>query len=81
MIKFFRKIRQKLLSKNKAGKYFLYAIGEIVLIIIGILIALSLNERKQNEENTDLRKLYTIQLIDEVESNINILSDIRDITE
>ena len=43
MIKFFRKIRQNLLIKNKTGKYFKYAIGEIVLVVIGILIALNVN--------------------------------------
>ncbi|MCK0180081.1 DUF6090 family protein [Flavobacteriaceae bacterium S0862] len=54
MIKFFRKIRQNLLSEGKAGKYFKYAIGEIVLVVIGILIALSINnwneQRKQNSQ-------------------------------
>jgi len=39
MIKFFRKIRQNLLSEGKTGKYFKYAIGEIFLVVIGILIA------------------------------------------
>ena len=52
MIKYFRKIRQNLLSEGKTGKYFKYAIGEIVLVVIGILIALYINnwneERKQN---------------------------------
>jgi hypothetical protein len=43
MIKFFRKIRQKLLVENKISKYLLYAIGEVVLVVIGILIALSVN--------------------------------------
>ena len=43
MIKFFRKIRQKLLTENKFSKYFLYAIGEIILVVIGILIALQIN--------------------------------------
>lgn len=43
MIKFFRKIRQKLLSENKFSKYLLYAIGEIVLVVIGILVALQIN--------------------------------------
>ncbi|GMN11255.1 hypothetical protein MTsPCn9_11380 [Croceitalea sp. MTPC9] len=43
MIKFFRKIRQKLLSQNKFSKYLLYAFGEIVLVVIGILIALQIN--------------------------------------
>lgn len=57
MIKFFRKIRQKLLVQNKFSKYLLYAIGEIILVVIGILIALQINnwnedrkERKQEKE-------------------------------
>jgi len=52
MIKFFRKIRYDLMEKNKTGKYLKYAIGEIVLVVIGILIALQINNwneaRKQN---------------------------------
>ena len=51
MIKFFRKIRQNLLLKNQTGKYFKYAIGEIVLVVIGILIALQINT--WNEERKD----------------------------
>ena len=43
MIKFFRKIRQNLLMENKTSKYFKYAIGEIVLVVFGILIALQLS--------------------------------------
>jgi hypothetical protein len=48
MIKFFRKIRQNLLSEGKTGKYLKYAIGEIVLVVIGILIALSINNWNNN---------------------------------
>ncbi|MDT0538706.1 DUF6090 family protein [Croceitalea sp. P059] len=51
MIKFFRKIRQNLLLENKTGKYFKYAIGEIVLVVIGILIALQINNWNQNRIN------------------------------
>ena len=43
MIKFFRKIRYDLMEKNKTGKYLKYAVGEILLVIIGILIAVSIN--------------------------------------
>ena len=43
MIKFFRHIRKSLLEENKMGKYFKYAIGEIILVVIGILIALQIN--------------------------------------
>jgi len=63
MIKFFRKIRQNLLLENKTSKYFSYAIGEIVLVVIGILIALSINnwneERKAAiQEEIVLKSLY-----------------------
>ena len=58
MIKFFRKIRQNLLMENKTGKYLKYAIGEILLVIIGILIALQVNnfneQRKENKINNDI---------------------------
>jgi hypothetical protein len=48
MIKFFRHIRQNLLMENKTGRYFKYAIGEIILVVIGILIALQINTWNQN---------------------------------
>ena len=51
MIQFFRKIRQQLLTENKFSRYLLYAIGEIILVVIGILIALGINNR--NAENTE----------------------------
>ncbi len=54
MIQFFRKIRQNLLNEGKTTKYFKYAIGEIVLVVIGILIALSINN--WNEENKKHKK-------------------------
>ena len=47
MIKFFRKIRQQLLNESKFKKYLLYAIGEIILVVIGILIALAINNNNQ----------------------------------
>ena len=50
MIKFFRKIRQKLLSENKFSKYLIYAIGEIVLVVIGILIALQINNWNESKK-------------------------------
>ncbi len=60
MIKFFRKIRQNLLSEGKIRKYFKYAIGEIILVVIGILIALwlnNLNTISQNKEKGDIMLL------------------------
>ena len=55
MIKFFRKIRYDLMEKNKNGKYLKYAIGEILLVVIGILIALQINNWNE------LRKLKIIE--------------------
>jgi hypothetical protein len=62
MIKIFRKIRQNLLIENKRGKYFKYAIGEIILVVIGILIALQINNWnqvriEQNKEQTYLSNI------------------------
>lgn len=54
MIKFFRRIRQRLMNENKPGKYLLYAIGEILLVVIGILIALEINN--WNESRIKLNK-------------------------
>ena len=51
MIKFFRKIRYNLMSENKTGKYFKYAVGEIVLVVIGILIALQINNWNQDQND------------------------------
>ncbi|WP_166966814.1 DUF6090 family protein [Yeosuana marina] len=64
MIKFFRKIRQNLLSEGKTRSYLKYAIGEIVLVVIGILIALQINnwneERKiKQKETIVLKELLT----------------------
>jgi hypothetical protein len=50
MIKFFRKTRQQMINENKTGKYLKYAIGEIVLVVIGILIALSINNWNENRK-------------------------------
>ena len=70
MIKFFRNIRQNQIMENKTGKYFKYAIGEIILVVIGILIALSINNWNEKRQNAKTLSIYTNQLIEEVEINI-----------
>ncbi|WP_411766428.1 DUF6090 family protein [Winogradskyella sp. A3E31] len=62
MIKFFRQIRYNLMEQNKTGRYLKYAIGEIILVVIGILIALQINnwneQRKENiQEQAILKRL------------------------
>ena len=70
MIKFFRKIRQNLLMENKTGKYFKYAIGEIVLVVIGILIALAINNWN-NERISKRRSIdYMESLVEDIRSDI-----------
>ncbi|WP_026348486.1 DUF6090 family protein [Eudoraea adriatica] len=68
MIKFFRKIRQQLLSQNKLSKYLFYAIGEIVLVVIGILIALQINN--WNNESADRDK--EINILTEIKQNLEV---------
>jgi len=80
MIKFFRKIRQQLLSENKFSKYLLYAVGEIILVVIGILIALSINNWNENNKIkikeikslTELRK-DLVQNLNDITVNISAL--------
>jgi hypothetical protein len=50
MIKFFRHIRKRLLTENKFSRYLLYGIGEIILVVIGILIALQINNWNEGEK-------------------------------
>ena len=83
MIKFFRKIRQNLITENKSapqsGRYLLYAIGEIILVVIGILIALSINNwNTQKIQNANTLKLSTRLL---AETERNIITFDKDITE
>ncbi len=74
MIKFFRKIRQNLLMENKTGKYFKYAIGEIVLVMIGILLALQVNNWN-NERKDRVREVKYLQNIkQDLEKDLNSLA-------
>ena len=75
MIKFFRKIRQQLLQENRFSKYLLYAIGEIVLVVIGILIALQINNWNENRKvDGEMLKILT-------EIRSNLISDSLNIEE
>ena len=70
MIKFFRKIRQNLLMENKTGKYFKYAIGEIILVVIGILIALQINNWNEKRKIQSNQENYLTLLKTEAENNL-----------
>lgn len=73
MIKFFRKIRYKLMSENKTSRYFKYAIGEIILVVIGILIALSINNWQTNNFNRKQENFYLRKLIQNITQDTTYL--------
>lgn len=80
MIKFFRKIRQRLISENKFSKYLIYAIGEIILVVIGILIALQVNNWNEERKAHNEAKKITQELNSEFSNNRKVLEDrIRDL--
>lgn len=58
------------MEKNKAGKYFKYAIGEIVLVVIGILIALSINNWNTSRTNNDLERFYIQGIIHDIDTDV-----------
>jgi uncharacterized protein involved in outer membrane biogenesis len=72
MIKFFRKIRQNLLSEGKTAKYLKYAVGEIILVVIGILIALQINNWNEQRKQNNLEQSTLIEL------KANLIADIKD---
>jgi hypothetical protein len=69
MIKFFKHIRKSLLMENKTSKYFKYAFGEIVLVVIGILIALQINNWNENRKQAIAEQEILISLQKELETN------------
>ncbi len=77
MIKFFRKIRYNLMSENKMSKYFKYAIGEIILVVIGILIALQINNWNQKRINNDKARYYLLGLESDLTRQIANLDNIN----
>ena len=79
MIKFFRRIRQKLLAENKFSKYLLYAVGEIILVVIGILIALQINNWNEARKARIEEKTLLTSLKSEMEYNISELDRARNV--
>jgi hypothetical protein len=79
MIKFFRKIRQKLLRENRFTRYLIYAIGEIVLVVIGILIALQINnwneQRKERGREVEFLKGLKTDLLADKASLENMIAE------
>ena len=70
MLKFFRKIRENLISESKISKYFIYAFGEIILVVIGILIALQVNSWNENKKNRQTEQSYLKGIITNLDEDI-----------
>ena len=83
MIKIFRHIRKSLIQENKMGKYFKYAIGEIILVVIGILIALQINNWSEAQKDKRQEQEYYCLLLEEFQQdkeqvlNLKILTNER----
>jgi hypothetical protein len=69
MIKFFRHIRQQLLTENKFSKYLLYAIGEVVLVMVGILLALQVNNWNEGKKREQIEKAFLRDINQEFKDN------------
>ena len=77
MIKFFRKIRQNLLTEGKTGKYLKYAVGEVVLVVIGILIALQINNWNEAKKTLDKERVVLKSLNKDFKINQRQFSTIK----
>ena len=79
MISFFRKIRQNLLNEGKTARYFKYAIGEILLVVIGIIIALQLNNWNEQRklEIEEFKLLRNLQL--EIQNDLALIENSKQI--
>lgn len=75
MIKFFRNIRKKLLQDGKTANYLKYAIGEIFLVVIGILIAVSINNWNEGRKGRNNKNAMLLQLWEENKVNMEVLED------
>lgn len=81
MIKVFRKIRQRLVSENKFSQYLIYAIGEIVLVVIGILIALQINNTSENKKKRQIELSYLERLVIDLKDNEKLWTDFHELKE
>lgn len=75
MIKFFRKIRQNMIKENKFSKYLLYAVGEIILVVIGILIALQINNWNELQKAQLKEQELYAKLLENLDSELNLIQE------
>ena len=64
------------MTENKFSKYLLYAIGEILLVVIGILIALQVNDWNENRKNDEVRRTYYVQILQDLEKDRILMEEV-----
>lgn len=77
MIKLFRNIRQNLLNEGKTSKYLKYTIGEIVLVVIGILIALQINNWNEYRTKQQILKTHPTNLIQDLKADQKTIKNLE----
>ena len=73
MLGFLRRIRRSLIEEGHLRKYLVYAIGEILLVVLGILIALQVNNWNEARKESDLERQYLEELAENLSADINEL--------
>jgi len=69
MLRFFRQIRQRLIANNRFSKYLLYAIGEILLVVIGILIALQIDTWNEEVQNRKIEQSFYREILSDLKKD------------
>ena len=75
MLRFFSKIRYKLAAENSIARYLRYAFGEILLLVIGILIALQINNWNENRKLRNKETILLQAILENIDNNIKIIND------
>jgi len=80
MINFLRRIRRELINKNKTSIYLIYAVGEVVLVVFGILIALGINNWNDHKKQTKSEFIYYCRILDDFELDKKRIEELLDKT-
>lgn len=81
MVNLLKNLRKKLLTENKFNRYVIYASGEILLVVIGILIALWINDWNEMNKNSRIEHKYLVAMLEDFETNLQISEDVINATE